>query len=58
MKITVDVLNINNVKKAFVIADNAIYFDANSEYTTALYEVCMALKPDVDPERTRTKYKE
>lgn len=35
------------IEKAFTIANNAIYFDDNSDYKTALYEVCRVLKPMV-----------
>lgn len=33
----------DNVKKAFAIANNAIYFDDNSDYYTALYEIAELL---------------
>lgn len=34
------------LEEAYTIANNAIYFDDNSDYETALYEVCMALYPE------------
>ena len=36
---------VNRMKKAFRIANNALYFDDDSDYGTALYEVCAALNP-------------
>ena len=34
------------LEQAYAIANNAIYFDDNSDYETALYEVCMVLYPE------------
>lgn len=31
------------IQEALMIANNAIYFDDNSDYSTALYQVCSAL---------------
>lgn len=33
------------LNKVFQIANNAIYFQDNSDYLTALYEICHAIKP-------------
>jgi hypothetical protein len=33
---------------AFRIANNAIYFEDNSDYGTALYQICNILNPDVE----------
>jgi len=35
----------DKVNKAFAIANNAIYFNDNSDYLTALYEICETLHP-------------
>lgn len=51
-----DLLNLENVKKAFAIANNAIYFNDNSDYLTALYEVCKALNPDIEDALIGSKY--
>ena len=34
------------LNKIFQIANNAIYFDDNSDYKTALYEICNVIKPN------------
>ena len=34
------------VTKIFEIANNAIYFRDNSDYLTALYEICHVINPD------------
>lgn len=47
-KLSVDLLGLENVKKAYAIANNAIYFNDNSDYLNALYEICMVLNPQVD----------
>lgn len=44
------------IDKAFAIANNAIYFDDNSDHLTALYEVCSSLKPEIDCELIGRKY--
>ena len=54
----IDLLNLDNVLKAFKIANNAIYFDDSSDYLTALYEVCKVLNPNEDIEKFGTKYLE
>ena len=36
---------IDKIKKAFTVANNAIYFNDNSDYLTALYEICEILHP-------------
>lgn len=33
------------IKKAFTVANNAIYFNDNSDYLSALYEICEILHP-------------
>lgn len=43
------------IEIAYAIANNAIYFDDNSDYLTALIEVCMTLKPD-EAENIGTEY--
>ena len=43
-------------KKAYAIANNAIYFDDNSDYLTALFEICRALKPDINEEEIGKTY--
>lgn len=54
----IDLLNLDNVLKAFKIANNAIYFCDSSDYLTALYEVCKVLNPDEDIKKFGTKYLE
>ena len=36
----------DKLNKIFRIANNVIYFDDNSDYKTALYEICDVIKPD------------
>ena len=36
----------NKLDKIFLIANNAIYFQDNSDYLTALYEICAVINPD------------
>jgi hypothetical protein len=45
-----------NVKKAYAISNNAIYFADSSDYLTALYDICRILKPDVDNSEIGKKY--
>jgi hypothetical protein len=52
----IDLLNLNNVKKAFAIANNAIYFNDSSDYLPALYQVCKTLNPEIEDELTGSKY--
>jgi len=42
--------NVEKLEKAFRIANNVLYFDDNSDYQTALYEICSVLKPELDDE--------
>lgn len=51
-----NLLNLNNVKKAFAIANNAIYFNDNSDFLTALYQVCKTLNPEIEDELIGSKY--
>lgn len=46
----------NQLEKAFAIANNVIYFNDNSDYETALYEMCAALKPDMKDENIGKEY--
>ena len=55
LDIKVDVLNLQNVKKAFTVANNAIYFNDRSDYLFTLYEVCKLLAPGLE-ENIGTKY--
>lgn len=56
LELKVKVLDLDNVKKAFAIANNAIYFDDNSDYKTALFEVCKTLNPELKDELICSKY--
>lgn len=56
MNLKVDVLNLNNVKKAFAIANNAIYFDDSSDYFGALWDICKALNPELEDEKIGKMY--
>lgn len=40
----IDLLNLNNVKKAFAIANNAIYFNDSSDYLTASKDKSVMVK--------------
>ncbi|MEN6313276.1 MAG: hypothetical protein ABFD25_03390 [Clostridiaceae bacterium] len=42
--------------KTFIIANNAIYFNDSSDYLSALYDVCRALKPSIEDESIGSKY--
>lgn len=37
----------SKLERAFRIANNAIYFDDNSDYCSALWDICMILKPQL-----------
>ena len=52
----IDLLNLDNVKKAFAIANNAIYFNGSSDYLTALYQVCKTLNTEIEDELIGSKY--
>jgi hypothetical protein len=52
----IDLLNLDNVKKAFAIANNAIYFNDSSDYLTALYQICKTLNPEIEDELIGSKY--
>ncbi len=54
--IKVDATNLDCVVEAFKIANNAIYFNDNSDYLTALYGVCKALCPDIEDEAIGSLY--
>lgn len=56
LKVKIDILDLENVKKAFIIANNAIYFNDNSDYLSALYQICHVLNPDIEEELIGTKY--
>jgi hypothetical protein len=43
-------------KKAFAIANNAIYFNDNSDYLSALYQVCKMLNPQDEENLIGKKY--
>jgi hypothetical protein len=44
------------VEKAYAIAQNAIYFNDNSDYLPALHGACKALKPEVSYSEVGKKY--
>ncbi|KEI94998.1 hypothetical protein N496_18685 (plasmid) [Clostridium botulinum A2B3 87] len=44
--------------KAFVIANNAIYFNDRSDYLSVLYEICKTIKPNIDECEIGNKYLE
>lgn len=46
----------NKKEKAFIIANNAIYFNDRSDYLSALYDVCKALNPKLDESLIGSKY--
>lgn len=52
----VELLNLDNVKQAFSVANNAIYFADRSDYKSALYEVCKTLNPTMDDKLIGSKY--
>ncbi|CEH34739.1 hypothetical protein [Romboutsia lituseburensis] len=52
----IELLNLDNVKQAFAVANNAIYFADRSDYKSALYEVCKTLNPKIDDELIGSKY--
>lgn len=62
--IQVDELKAENatLKKALELAyqeaNNAIYFSDSSDYLPTLYDVCKAIKPDVDPDEIGTEFME
>lgn len=46
--LSVNLLNLDNIKKAFAIANNALYFDDSSDYKSALYDVCKTRNPNME----------
>jgi hypothetical protein len=36
----------DTLKEVYAIANNAIYFDDNSDYASALWEICNKIKPE------------
>lgn len=46
----------NKIERAYAVANNAIYFDDNSDYRTALYEVCKILNPDTGDDLIGSRY--
>lgn len=38
------------MEKAFIIANNVLYFDDSYDYGTALYQICSVLFPNRDEE--------
>ncbi|MFR0781196.1 MAG: hypothetical protein ACLSH8_16545 [Zhenhengia sp.] len=55
-KLSVDLLGLENVKKAYAIANNAIYFDDGSDYLTALYAICKLLNPQVNNDQIGSSF--
>lgn len=45
-----------SIRKAFAIANNAIYLDDSSDYRNALWEVCKTLNPDINNDEIGEKY--
>jgi hypothetical protein len=56
VNLKVDLLNLDNVKKAFAISNNAIYFNDRSDYLGALYDICKALNPELNEELIGKNY--
>lgn len=56
LKITVECTDLDNVVKAFKIANNAIYLNDRSDYLNALYEVCETLAPDIYRDKIGKQY--
>jgi hypothetical protein len=48
--------NTKAIYKAYTIANNAIYFNDNSDYLSALYEVCRTLRPEINENSIGSKY--
>lgn len=44
------------LKEIYEIANNVIYLADNSDYLSALYEICQKIRPDLDPEYVGMKY--
>lgn len=51
-----ELLKKEGAKKAFAIANNAIYFNDRSDYLSALYDVCKFLDPQLDEDSIGSKY--
>jgi hypothetical protein len=47
MNLKVDLLSLENVLEAAKIANNAIYFNDNSDYRSALFDICKTLCADL-----------
>lgn len=46
----------DRIDKAFAISNNAICFDDDSDYLTALYRVCSILKPEISDDEIGVGY--
>lgn len=46
------------VHRAFKIANNAIYFNDNSDYETALWDICNTLNPELNEDEIGQNYLE
>ena len=44
------------INRAYAAANNAVYFADGSDYLTALYEACMELIPENDPDCIGTEF--
>ena len=55
-KLEMNLLHLENVKKAFAVANNTIYFDDNSDYLTALWDICHLLNPSLSDNEIGSKY--
>ena len=46
----------SRIEKAFIVANNALYFNDSSDYVTALWEICSILMPEVPNDEIGEKY--
>lgn len=44
------------LKKIYEIANNVLYLNDNSDYCSALYEICKEIRPDLDPDFIGVNY--
>lgn len=58
LKITVECTDLENIMKAFKIANNAIYFNDSSDYLSSLYDICEAIAPEIYKDKIGKQYLE
>lgn len=58
LNLKVDLLNLENVKRAFVLANNELYTGDRTEYYLALFKICKSLNPELNDKEVGTRFLE